>query len=223
MVRTLASSLVLICAGVAGAADDHKLSQVKQVPDGLAKSISEQLNPAGWQVAGPKGPVCTIWLAREIPVKPDFKPTLSVKYPFLPGQLIGVLKVAEGVKYTDFRGQQLAPGLYTFRYGQQPEDGNHIGTSELADFLLAIPAKADMQADKIGDTDQLHKVSAKAAGSTHPAIFSMLPGKTLEEKASLSHDADHDFWILTAPVAVKAGDDSLAIPLRFVVIGEGLE
>ena len=45
--------------------------------------------------------------------------------------------------FTDFRGQEIKKGVYTLRYGQQPEDGNHIGTSELADFLLAIPAGVD--------------------------------------------------------------------------------
>ena len=90
------------------------------------------------------------------------------------GQLIGALRVPEGTTFTDFRGQEIKPGVYTLRYGQQPQDGNHIGTSELADFLLALPAEADTELKPIADADALSQKSAEAAGSTYSAPRSSL-------------------------------------------------
>ncbi len=70
------------------------------------KKIAAVLNPAGYQVAGPKGPVCELWLVKQLAVTPGFKPTPNTKYPFSPGQLIGVLRVAEKVKFTPLTGKE---------------------------------------------------------------------------------------------------------------------
>ncbi|HUG90680.1 MAG TPA: hypothetical protein VML55_07605, partial [Planctomycetaceae bacterium] len=132
------------CAGLLVASEPtHKLEAVKELPKGLSAKVAAEFSPQGHRVVGPDGPVAELWLAKSAAVKPGFKPTLNVKYPFTPGQLIGALRVLEGTTFTDFRGQEITPGLYTLRYGQQPQDGNHIGTSDLADFLLALPAESD--------------------------------------------------------------------------------
>ena len=174
--RTLFFLTFALSAGLLTAADkSHKLSSVKQTPKGLSAKVAAVVEPAGYRIVGPKGTVFEIWLVKSLDVKPGFKATLNVKYPFTSGQLFGVLRVAEKSEFTDFRGQEVAAGVYTLRYGQQPEDGNHIGTSELADFRLAIPAKFDADPKPLNILDELHMRSAKTAGSTHPAIFSLLP------------------------------------------------
>ncbi|GAB4141767.1 MAG: hypothetical protein Tsb009_11680 [Planctomycetaceae bacterium] len=200
----------------------HQLETLKSPPKGLSKAVADSLNPNGFAIKGPKGSVCEIWLAKSIPVTPGFKPTLNVKYPFKAGELIGALRVPENQKFTDFRGQELKPGVYTLRYGKQPEDGNHIGTSELADFLLAIPGKIDKSPKAISLVDTLHSRSAKSSGGTHPAIFSLLPGKKIE-KSTLAHDSDKEFWILTTNASGKAKGKMVSVPLRMVVIGKSAE
>ena len=160
-----------------------------------------------------------------MPIRDKFKPTLSVKYPFTAGQLVGLLQVHAKTGYTDFRGQELKPGVYTLRYGQQPEDGNHVGTSELADFLLALPAKVDQDPKPIFGFEDLSSKSAKSAGATHPAIFSMVPGgKKPIKTAAVTHDEDHGFWILNVPAPAKTKAKTKAVVnQKFIAIGRSPE
>lgn len=201
-----------------GADAAHKLSTVQEPPAGLPEKIAAAIEKTGYVVEGESGPVVRIWLAKQIPLKPDFSPTLAVKYPLAPGQFVGVLQVTGKTTFTDFRGQEIGEGLYTLRYGQQPMDGNHIGTSELRDFLLALPVKIDGEPAPIKIEDTLHTQSAKAAGSTHPAIYSLLPAEKTD-KAKLTHDEDKDFWILSVTAEGRAGEKAVKLPLRIVVIG----
>lgn len=217
------SALVLLCVTcLAGAKPAHKLETVKAAPDGLSKAVAAKLDNSGYRVTGAKGAVCDVWLVKSLDVQPNFKPTLSTKYPLKAGQLIGALRVPKGTTYTDFRGQELKPGSYTLRYGKQPEDGNHIGTSELADFLLALPGTVDKDPKTINLVDTLHSRSAKSSGGTHPAIFSLLPGKKVE-KTQLDHNADKEFWILETNAAAKEAGKSVKLPMRIVVIGKSAE
>jgi hypothetical protein len=212
--------LALCFAMLSAAKPVNELGAAKGLPEGVAKEVSATLNADGYQVSGPKGPVCSLWLSKSLEVKAGFKPTLNVKYPFALGQLVGVLQVAEKAKFTDFRGQEIKPGVYTLRYGKQPEDGNHIGTSELYDFLVAIPAKDDSEPKAIDSFQVLAKMSAKASGGTHPAIFSLLPVEKPAAKPVLEHDEEKEHYILNATTSGKADKTDLPVPVRLVVIGK---
>ena len=209
-----------LSTGLVAAEESYKLAEIKEPPQGLAKGIQSVLNPQGYQVTGPDGPLISVWLTRNVVTKANFEPTLSVKYPFEPAQLIGALQVHENSGYTDFRGQEIPAGAYTLRYGQQPMDGNHIGTSETQDFLLAIPAEDDKDPFPLRFVKDLHEKSAKSAGATHPAILPLVPvegeaGKT----ASLTHDEDRDFWILNLSGTSRKGGQETKVPLRIIVVG----
>ena len=219
---TISAATIAGVAILAGAKPAHKLDTAKKAPVGLSKAITAVLSSEGHRVSGKKGAVCEVWLVKSLAVVPNFKPTLSSKYPLKAGQFVGVLRVGKGQTYTDFRGQELKAGVYTMRYGKQPEDGNHIGTSDLADFLLALPARIDKDPKTINLVDMLHMRSAKSSGGTHPAIFSLLPG-TKATKTMLTHDDDKEFWILTTVAAGKSKDKAVKVPLRIVVIGKSAE
>jgi len=210
----------VLCSLAGSVQAENKLDAVASLPEGLSKEIAAVMDAKGHKVVGKDGAVCSVWLVKEVPTKASFKPTLNVKYPFAPGELIGVLLVQAKAKYTDFRGQEIKPGVFTLRYGQQPEDGNHVGTSDLADFLLAIPAASDTDPKPIGDFKGLSERSAKTAGSTHPAIFSLLPSDKPVEKPTLTHDSDKDHTMLTAVLSAKGG---AKVALRMVVIGKSGE
>lgn len=208
---------------VASAAEKPSVKSIDGAPKGLSEKIAATLNPAGFHVAGPDGATMEFWLAKDLQVKPKFKPTLSVKYPFMPGQLLGAIRIPEKSQFTDFRGQEIAAGVYTLRYGQQPQDGNHIGTSETSDFLLALPAKIDKDPKAVAGPDQLSEASAKSVSSTHPAIFSMLPVEKPSDKPVLTHDENNEHWIISLTVEAKEKDKAVKLPLRFVVFGHALE
>ena len=131
---------------------------------------------------------------------------------------MGVLAVPKRADFLEFRGNELEQGTYTLRYGRQPMDGNHIGTSDLADFLVAIPAEKDEASGVMEDQQQMAELSAEASGTTHPAILSLQPAEDAAE-ATLTHDEDRDFWILQLPAAVKRGDAAAKLPIRLVVVG----
>ena len=215
--RTLLNVTICLCGSLA-LADDFTLEPVDEAPDDLTAEVAELIDPAGHKIIGPRRDYCEIWLLKELAVAEDFEPELTIQYPLTPGQLVGVMRVPRRSDIADFRGQELDDGVYTLRYGQQPMDGNHIGTSETSDFLMALPVDRDHAPAVIENVDDLNERSSEAAGSNHPAIFSLLPtGDTEIDETSLQHDEDHDFFILQ----VNAGTpDGASLPLRVIVVGE---
>lgn len=209
---------LLVFVGFASSVQaDGKLAAVDNAPAGVTPAVAAALSPAGQQFSVDGNAVCTVWLVKEAAPKADFKPSLSVKYPFQPGHLIGVLRVDQKSEFTDFRGQDVAAGVYTLRYAQQPVDGNHVGTSELYDFLLALPAAADEDPAPLKSLDTLMSKSARVTGSNHPAIFSLVPPVATDKAPAAVHEESKEFWILSLSVAAPEGK---AIPFRLVVVGE---
>uniref|UniRef100_A0A7C4LN45 Uncharacterized protein n=1 Tax=Schlesneria paludicola TaxID=360056 RepID=A0A7C4LN45_9PLAN len=206
----------ILLMGTIGLAAEGKLVEVKQLPEGVAEKVAAALHPAGYQVRLGEAAACTIWLAKDLPAKADFQPTLNVKYPFSQGQLVGLLLVEQKTEFTDFRGQAVPAGVYTLRYAQQPVDGNHVGTSELYDFLLALPAKDDADPAPLTAYESLVKKSAATVGTNHPAIFALLPADSGAQPPVLEHDAGRELWQVT--LAGKSGGKT--IRLKLVVIGQ---
>lgn len=215
----LAFSFLVPCALFA---DDFKLESVKQKPAGIAPAIEKQLSETAYKVTGPNGVVCEIWLVKEVAVKSPFEATLNVKYPLTSGELLGVIRLPTEGAATDFKGQELPVGTFTFRYGQQPQDGNHLGTSDVSDFVLVCSSEADKSPDVVAKIPDLFKLSATAAGTSHPAIFLLFPPPEKPfEKATLVHKEEKDLWILEVNVPGKAGTKGGPQPLRIVVSGRG--
>ncbi|QDU40658.1 hypothetical protein Mal4_50160 [Maioricimonas rarisocia] len=217
--RFVMLSLVVALSATSARADDYKLETLDSPPDDLPAAIAEAVSGKGFRVEGPRRTHVDVWLAKSIAIRPEFSPTLSVKYPFTPGQLIGVMEVPRRSDLTDFRGQEMERGVYTLRYAQQPVDGNHIGTSELADFLVAIPADKEESAEPITEIMKLNELSAEASGTTHPAIFSLLPTSEADGKPALTHMEEQEFWTLQVQADGKKGEESVKLPLRLVVVG----
>ncbi len=210
--------MTCLCLIVPAQGADYTFEAAAELPDDVPAEIAAQLDPAGHKVVGPRRDLCQVWLVKELAVKEGFSPTLAVKYPFTPGQLIGVISVPRRAGLVDFRGQEIDDGVYTLRYGQQPMDGNHIGTSETSDFLLAVPATDDADPAPIASQDDLFDKSEGASGTTHPAIFSLLPASDAEfTEAGLVHEESKEFWILQLP-GTGAGDSK--VPIRLVIVGE---
>ncbi|QDU43402.1 hypothetical protein Mal52_18760 [Symmachiella dynata] len=221
-ISTLAVGFCLFAGPLVAAESSHKLKEVKGLPKELSPKIAAVLHESGQQVTGPDGALCVVWLAKDLAVKPKFKPSQSVAYPFTHGQLLGAIQFPEGSSGFDFRSQEIPTGVYTLRYGQQPEDGNHLGTSEIRDFCMALPAEHDKDPKPIFNPMQLNEQSAEAAGSTHPAIFLMsAPPEKPEKESKIIHDEDHDFQILQLTTTGKAADKPVPLLVRIVVVGAG--
>lgn len=228
MAVRLENVMILRCAiaasffltGTLALTEDHQLETVTKGPEGLSPAIAKLVDARGHRISGPDGPMIEIWLLKSVQIKAGFKPTFTQMYPFSPGQLIGAMRINKGVEYSDFKGQQMAAGTYTLRYGLQPQDGNHVGTSETYDFLLALPAKGDVKTATIKNFEELAEISAKAAGSTHPAIFSLLDPKEVNGKAKLEQDGFTEHWVLNFGGKAKSSRKAVELKVRLVVVGQ---
>jgi hypothetical protein len=155
-----------------------------------------------------------VWLAKEIPLKPKFKSSLRIKYPFQPGQLVGAIHFPDSSQPNDFRGQTLKPGTYTLRYGLQPDDGNHLGVAPSRDFLLLVPPSADPGPEVAPNFLDVVALSRKASGTKHPAPLSLVPAEGGTAPAITKDDEGH--FIFTATVHLSSGED---LPIALVVKG----
>jgi hypothetical protein len=220
IVRTLlATSLSLF--GLPVLAVDYKVEKLAEAPPAKAfsASIEKQLAPQGVRISKGTRPQCDVWLTSPWPVKADFKPTAMELYPFNVGELIGAVRYH--TKGGDFRNQEIPAGNYTLRYGQQPVDGNHVGTSDTRDFLLLIPADQDPEAKPMAEPT-MFQLSPKVSGGTHPAMLSMLrvegePG----DLPAMRRDEERDLWSVRLAGQAAGGKGNVVID--FVVVGHAPE
>ncbi len=190
----LGALMLLLCAPVVSG-QEYSVEKIEAAPeaDGLSDEIAELIAEQGVRVkSGSTRTVCELWLCKELAIDAEFKPTPARLYPFVPGQLIGLVHF--GRRGSEFRDQTISSGWYTLRFGLQPTDGNHEGTSPTRDFLLLVDAEQDDLPEN-WDADALNEASAEAAGSSHPAMLCL---QRPSEGAALAirHDEANDWWVL---------------------------
>lgn len=216
MFRTLIVLALLLAPAFAFAAEYRVEPLNEPAPsDGVAAEVAAQLNPTGYKIMSGTRTLCEIWLTKKWAVNAAFKPSNTLLYPFEFGQLMGVVNYRR--KGSDFRGQEIEKGTYTLRFALQPEDGNHVGTSDTRDFFVLLKGADDKTPASLSK-EGLFKLSAAAAGTTHPAMLSLLaPGK--ETDANVENDEDKEWSILRCAGVGPNGP----VPLRVVVVGKAAE
>ena len=191
----------------------------KEPPGQIGESIRKPLQPKTVQLLGGEKPVFEFWFSSEVPLKS--KPGSSEKAldAIRETTLIGAAAVGSGQR--DYKDNEIAAGVYTMRFGLQPQDGDHLGTAEYSYFAVLIPAKNDMQLDGITTFKAMAKASGKDTASGHPIILSLRP---------VSSDGG-DFPKLNEPVAehrsvrvkvpAKSGEEKTSIVFELVYKGHG--
>lgn len=153
-------------------------------PAGIAASIRPLLAPGVRARVG--ATVLDFWFVKSLPVKPD-----SGWGAVREGALVGAVVISS--EFRDIRGRLIKPGVYTLRYGLQPQNGDHLGVSPFREFLLLIPAPLDQDpADR--EQEATIDLSTKAVGGSHPAVWSIDPPVTSAapmstHKTELGHQA----------------------------------
>jgi hypothetical protein len=221
ILRALLPGMLCLCVHSASA-QEYKVEKVDTAApaDALPAEIAATLAPAGFKLVKGERTVCEIWLCKEWSIAADAKTGGDVIYPLTPGQLVGVARYPR--KATDFRDQDIAAGVYTLRYGQQPVDGAHVGTSPTRDFLVAIPAAKDKSPATI-DYKALVAGGKETSGSGHPAILSLQrPGEATEALA-VREDAEHEWTIVRFTGKAKAGDAAKDLAVELVLVGVAAE
>jgi len=202
---------------------DHRVEKLDEPApkEGIDPKVAALLSPTGFKVVrGESRIICEVWLCKEWPIK-EAKVGGDVLYPFQPGQVMGVARYPR--KGSDFREQEIPAGLYTLRYGQQPVDGAHVGTSPTRDFLLLTPAEKDTSPEIIADFKTLSKASAQTTGANHPAILSLQRLADGKESLAIRHEEAKDWWIVRFTGKTKSGQSAKDQAVEAVFVGHAGE
>ena len=217
----LCAALLLLTVQAANG-QDYSVEPIDSAPEaeGVSEEIAELISDQGYRVKkGSSRTVCEIWFCKDLEIDPDFESSEERLYPFTPGQLMGVVSFRRRGK--EFRDQTISKGWYTLRFGLQPVDGNHEGTSPTRDFLLLVDPSED-ELPEPWDAEDLHKASANAAGSSHPAMM-CLQRPSEGSEVTIHHDESNDWWVLHVVTGGLANNESQEVPMDLVVVGHAAE
>ena len=225
MIRVLCvSCAVALCSLIARApAQEFKVAPVDSAApaDAISPEIAALLQPTGFKlIKGESRSVCEIWPCKEWPIAEGAKTGTEVITPLTPGQLIGVVRYPR--KATDFRDQEIAAGVYTLRYGQQPIDGAHVGTSPTRDFLVVSPADKD-KSPAVLDYKALIAVAKETSGTSHPAILSLQRPGDSQEPLAVREDSEKEWTIVRFTGKTNAGGVTKDLALEAVLVGVAKE
>jgi hypothetical protein len=184
------------------------------VPEGLAKPVAALLAPGGVRVVVAKGPVTLdFWWVSGLPMKDGSAVAWS---DVEEGTLVGAVNIP--ADFRDLRGRIIKAGLYTLRYGIQPQNGDHLGVSPFRDFLLVSPAAVDKDPAPHGH-DGAIELSKQAIGGSHPGVLSIDPPGTNAAPLSLHKtELDHDAVIMEVPVT-RSGKAVGTLKFGLVLVG----
>jgi hypothetical protein len=191
----------------------YKAEAIGAAPADVPAPIQSTLDSAGVRVSSDQGvTLCEVWLRNALPASANPSTSSDVLYGALPvGAFLGVLHFPNAA--TDFRNQTIKAGFYTLRYGQIPQDGNHMGVNPSRDALVLVPVSADPGPDKTVSFEDLVKLSALASGTPHPGFLvgAQVSGDSFP---SVAKD-DSGNWNLQVKGHLSSGD----LPLAFTVVG----
>lgn len=136
-------------------------------PEELAAGITAELQKTGSKIALGDTTI-EIWWAAGVAVTAEGPGWSNIES----GTLVGGMRVTGAFK--EIRGKVVKPGVYTLRYGQQPQNGDHLGISPFREFLLLSPAAVDRD-PKVPGFDGAVALAKQTIGTSHPASLSLDP------------------------------------------------
>ena len=165
-------------------------------PDTLAAPVRQQLSPEGHKVSL-GATTLEFWWVSALPVAGGGPLEWSK---VAEGALVGVVRVSGAFK--EIRGKTVSPGVYTLRFGLQPQNGDHLGVSPFREYLLLSPASADQDPKPLGFDASCRAVEAD---SRHVTPRRAEPGSAaLDSSAAVAYktELDHQgvtFQVKTSP------------------------
>jgi hypothetical protein len=174
------------------------------VPGTIAPPIAALIAPGG--VRAKAGSVTLdFWFVKQLALKGGATAWSATDE----GTLVGAVQVSAA--YSDVRGRLIKPGVYTMRYGVQPDNGDHLGVSPFRDFLLLSPAAIDTAPAPRGHEGTI-ETSKQTIGGSHPAVLSIDPPAAKEPVLS-THKTDLGLEALVVEVPGPGGT-----PVRFGIV-----
>ncbi len=221
ILRELAVALALYIGPAANIAAEYSIKSVPTpVPKELAASVAKLLTDRSVQFLNSNGDtIAEIWFRNDLPSNATAEQVKNgLTYRELDETtLLGAIRFHQPL--TDYRQQNIKPGVYTIRLGYQPMDGDHMGVAPHTEFGLLVPAKADEKPDAM-DAKALQDLSKKSSGSSHPAVLLLYPYEKPADQPTLV-DKGKDTWVLNVKQVVTAGGQQTAIGIGLTLIGHG--
>ena len=200
IVRALVVGVVLAAAPAAAQPAASPLAS--PAPDTVAAPIRQQLSPEGHKVSIGQTTL-EFWWVSALPVAGGGAAEWSK---VAEGSLVGVVRVSGPFK--EIRGKPVSPGVYTLRFGLQPQNGDHLGASAFREYLLLSPAAADQDPKALG-FDGTVALSKLTVGTSHPGALSLDPPvSTAAPLSAYKNDLDHQgmtFQIKTSSGSLTFG------------------
>lgn len=154
-------------------------------PDEVTAPLRARLAPASTVVRAGAAEL-ELWLVSEMPMEGAGPADWSR---VAEGALVGAMRVTGPFK--EIRGKTVKPGVYTLRFGLQPQNGDHLGASPNREYLLLSPAAVDVNPAPLG-FDGTVAISKQTIGTSHPAALSLDPPITDASLLSpVTSDLDH--------------------------------
>ncbi|MFO0826047.1 MAG: hypothetical protein U0792_23510 [Gemmataceae bacterium] len=180
-----------------------------EVPAKLAEPIRKLLDEQALVVRHGDDVVMRVWFRTEIPAKATEEQIKNgLTYREIPeGTIVGAIEFP--AKFTDFRKQELAAGVYTLRFAVQPDIGDHTGTSPHPDFCLLCQAEEDKSDEPI-EKKKLIEISSKVNEGRHPAVLLMWPNNGKDASVKVM-DKGNGVLVATTkrPVVADGGKTTL--------------
>lgn len=181
-------------------------------PSQIAPAIAAVLQQSGTK-ALVGGATLDIWWAQAIALTADGPGWSNVES----GTLVGAMRVSGPFK--EIRGKVVVPGLYTLRYGLQPQNGDHLGISTFREFLVVSPAAVDTDPKVLG-FDGVVALSKQVIGTSHPAGMSIdppedAPGALL---STYKNESGHDGIVVEVPRSLN-GKAAGTVKFGLIVFG----
>lgn len=198
--------VALVCGQPSIIAQGHQ----EAAPAALASAVQATIAPGGVR-ATISGTPLDFWFVKTLPLKVGSTTTSWAAVE--EGTLVGAVRLAS--EFRDIRGRLIRPGVYTLRYGIQPQNGDHLGVSPFREFLLLSPSAVDTDVAARGHEPTI-EMSIKTAGGSHPAVWSVDP-PVATEAALANHTTELGHKALVVEVPVSRGVQG-AGTLRFGIV-----
>jgi hypothetical protein len=206
-------ALFLHASSVVPAASLTAAPHSEPLPSELKPAIAAQLKTGGVR-ASVDSISLDFWWSSGIPLTGSGSPAWAA----VPeGALIGAVKVTRD--FRDIRGRVIKAGVYTLRFGLQPENGDHLGVSPHRQFLLISPAADDSETAPKGH-DEAVELAKGSIGGSHPGIWSIDPPVATEAPLSIhTTDPGHQSVIVEVPTS-RDGKPAGTLKFGIVLVGK---
>ena len=177
-------------------------------PSDLNPAVSALLQKEGVKISNGSNVFCEIWFRSALPAGAKSAEEAVTLPNIAQGTLLGVIRFPSNA--ADRRGNTIKPGVYTLRYSNYPQNGDHQGVAPQRDFALISRAADDTDPNAAPSFNKLVEQSEKALGAPHPGVFSIWKSDA-SAKPGLTQQGDTD-WVLQT----KIGD----VPIAMIVVGK---